>query len=45
MPVSMRMHRAAGQSITLRTRRVLAVDNQDAVGILSGLDFARCAAF
>lgn len=45
MPVSMRMHRAAAQSITLRTRRVLAVDNQDAVGILSGLDFARCAAF
>ena len=44
VPPSMRMHRAAAQAVRLGTRRLIAVDNDTAVGILSGLDFARCAA-
>jgi CBS domain-containing protein len=42
LPAGMRMHRAARQSLRLRTRRVIVVNKTDAVGILTGLDFARC---
>ena len=44
LPVGMRMHRAARQALVLRTRRIIAVNKRDAVGVLTGLDFARCAA-
>jgi len=45
VPSSMRMHRAAAQALRLGTRRLIAVEQDQAVGILSGLDFVRCAAF
>lgn len=44
LPKHTRMHRAAGQGNALRVRRVVAVDKREAVGILTGLDFARFAA-
>jgi len=44
VPAGMRMHRAAKRSIHLGTRRVIVINKEDAVGILTGLDFARCVA-
>ena len=44
LPTGLHMHRAAAQALRLGIRRLVAVDEQRAVGILSGLDFARCAA-
>ncbi len=44
MPHDTPMHRAAAQAVSLRARRVIAVKKRDSVGILTGIDFARCAA-
>lgn len=44
LPTSTRMHRAASQALTLKTRRIVAVENAGAVGMLTGIDFARSAA-
>ena len=44
LPEDTRMHRAAGHAIAMRVRRVVAVKQREAVGILTGLDFARFAA-
>jgi CBS domain-containing protein len=44
LPVSTRMHRAASQALTLKTRRIITVENAGAVGMLTGIDFARSAA-
>ncbi len=44
LPHDTRIHRAAGQAITMRLRRVVAVKYREAVGILSGLNFARFVA-
>ncbi len=42
VPAGQRMHRAAKKSLQLQTRRVIVVNKDVAVGILTGLDFARC---
>jgi len=44
VPAGMRTHRAAKRSLHLSTRRVIVVNKKEAVGILTGLDFARCVA-
>ncbi len=44
MPVKTPAHRAAAQAAQFDARRVVACDKQEAVGIVSGLDFARIAA-
>lgn len=44
MPADTPMHRAAAQATALRARRVVAIKKREMVGILTGLDFARCAA-
>jgi CBS domain-containing protein len=44
LDVSTPLHRAAAQAGVLRVRRVIAIENQRVVGILTGLDFARAAA-
>jgi len=44
MPQDTPMHRAAAQAVSLRARRIVAIKQRDMAGILTGLDFARCAA-
>jgi CBS domain-containing protein len=44
MPVRTPVHRAAAQAAQFDARRVVACDRQEAVGIVSGLDFAELAA-
>lgn len=44
MPIRTPIHRAAAQAAQFDARRVVACDRQEAVGIVSGLDFARIAA-
>jgi CBS domain-containing protein len=44
MPEDTRIHRAAAQALGLRSRRVVAVRYREMSGLLTGLDFARCAA-
>lgn len=44
MPEDTRIHRAAAQSLALRSRRVVAVRRREMCGLLTGIDFARCAA-
>ena len=44
MPFETPIHRAAAQAATLRVRRIVAVRRREMVGIMTGLDFARCAA-
>jgi CBS domain-containing protein len=42
VPAGMRMHRAAKRAVHVKARRVIVVNKHEAVGILTGLDFARC---
>ncbi len=44
MPQRTPIHRAAAQARSLNARRVIAIKQHEAVGILTGLDFARCIA-
>jgi CBS domain-containing protein len=44
LPVKTPIYRAAGNAVTTRARRVLAVEDHKIRGILTGLDFARAAA-
>lgn len=44
MPEDTRIFRAAQQAEALRARRIIAVRKGDAHGILTGIDFAHCAA-
>ena len=44
LPQDTRVHRAARQATSMRVRRVVAVKYREAVGILTGLDFAHFAA-
>ena len=44
MPIGTPMFRAAAQAESLRARRIVAVKDRDVRGILTGIDFARCAA-
>lgn len=37
------LHRAAAQAAVTRARRVLVIDDKEAVGVVTGLDFARLA--
>ena len=37
------LHRAAAQAAVTRARRVLVIDDREAVGVVTGLDFARLA--
>lgn len=41
MPSTTSMHRAAAQAAAMRVRRIIACEQRDMLGILSGLDFAR----
>ncbi len=43
LPAQTPLHRAAAFAVSARARRILAVEGGVAVGILSGLDFARLA--
>lgn len=44
LPASSRIHRVAAQAARLAVRRVVVCRDREAVGIVSGLDFARLAA-
>jgi len=44
MPTTTRAHRAAAQAARLDVRRVIVCDRREAIGIVSGLDFARLVA-
>lgn len=44
VPAGMRMHRAARRSVHVKARRVIVVNKSEAVGLLTGIDFARCVA-
>jgi CBS domain-containing protein len=44
LPADTPLFRAAGFTVATRTRRILAVEHRQVVGILSGLDFARALA-
>jgi len=44
LPEETRMHRAAHHATAMRARRIVAVRHREAVGILSGLNFARFVA-
>lgn len=44
LPASSRIHRVAAQAARLAVRRVVVCHQREAVGIVSGLDFARIAA-
>lgn len=44
LPDSTRLHRAAGYASRLSVRRVVACRDREAVGVVSGLDFARAVA-
>lgn len=43
VPEDSKMHRAAAQALAMHARRIIACRNREAVGILSGLDFANAA--
>lgn len=43
MPTTTPIHRAAAQAIALQVRRIIAVDRRQMRGMLTGIDFARCA--
>lgn len=44
LPDNTRLHRAAGYAARLSVRRVVACRDREAVGVVSGLDFARAVA-